>query len=77
MKKVTLLLMLAGILALSSCNMKECRCYQYQDGRWYGPNAAYTSPDTKCAALNNSTTFCNEMDDPIINPDDIAIGKKK
>lgn len=77
MKKITIILALFGAVCLSSCNVKECRCYQFVGDRWTGPNANYTSPENKCAALNNQTTLCNEMDDPILNPDDIAVGKKK
>lgn len=76
MQKLKLLLPLVCLLALSSCNMKECRCYQFVGDHWVGPNAAYTNPSYSCTSLNTSNTFCNEMDDPILNPNDIAVGKK-
>lgn len=77
MKKYAFLAAAATTLLLSSCNVKECRCYQFSNGKWTGPNASYTSPGTACNSLNNNTTQCNEMDDPIIDPNDIAVGKKK
>lgn len=77
MKKFGILMAAIGLLSLCSCNVKECRCYHFDGNRWNGPNASYTSPDTKCSSLNNNSTLCNEMDDPILNPDDIAIGKKR
>lgn len=77
MKKSALLISLVAVLALGACDTKDCRCYSYQGNRWTGPHTYTTSLGTPCSSLNNPTTYCNEMDDPIINPDDIAIGKKK
>lgn len=65
------------MLALASCDTKDCRCYDYQGNRWVGPHTTVTTAGTPCSSLNSPTHYCNEMDDPIINPDDIAIGKKK
>ena len=54
-------MMLVAVFA--SCDTKQCRCYEYVGNR--------------CDDLNTKTYFCNEMDDPILDPSDIAVGKKK
>lgn len=72
-----MLLAVAGVMALASCDTKECRCYNYQNNRWTGPFTYGTAVGTPCRELNNPNRYCNEMDDPIIDPNDIAIGKKK
>ena len=74
--KLTLLLAL-GALALASCDSKSCRCYELVGSRWTGPNTTVTTAGTRCSALNNSYRVCNEMDDPILNPDDIGVDTKK
>lgn len=77
MKKIAILLLIAGAFAMASCNTKSCRCYELNNGRWTGPFTYSTYAGTACGTLNNSTTLCNEMEEPILNPDDIAVGKKK
>lgn len=77
MKKTLLSLMAVTAILFASCDTKECRCYTLNGSRWTGPSTTYTSAGTPCASLNTSTNQCNEMDDPIIDPGDIAVGKKK
>lgn len=76
MKKILILVLVAGAGLLTSCDTKSCRCYEYVNGRWTGPSTTITLAGTACGDLNSGTTYCNEEDDPIIDPDDIAIGKK-
>lgn len=77
MKKITFLMAVLGIFFLSSCDTKSCRCYELRNSRWTGPYTTTAEYGISCSSLNNPTTYCNEMDDPIIDPDDIAIGKKR
>lgn len=77
MKKTVILLSIAGALAVASCNTKSCRCYEFNNGRWTGPFTYSAYQGTPCGNLNSTTTLCNEMEDPVLDPDDIAIGKKK
>lgn len=77
MKKLAFFIIGAALCTLASCDTKSCRCYEYSGGRWTGPRTYTTQYGTACGALNTSTTYCNEMDDPILDPNDIAIGKKK
>ncbi len=77
MKKIAILLLVAGAFAMTSCDTKSCRCYEYNNVRWTGPFTYSTYSGNPCESLNTSTTVCNEMDDPILDPDDIAVGKKK
>ena len=76
MKKILFLIAL-GSIALAACSSKQCRCYDYTGNRWTGPNTTAAVAGTPCADLNTSTRKCNEMDDPILDPNDIAVGKKK
>lgn len=77
MKKIALLILVAGTCMLASCSTKSCRCYEYVSGRWTGPITYSAMAGTPCGNLNTPTTYCNEMDDPILDPSDIANGKKK
>jgi len=77
MKKFAILLLIAGAFAMTSCNTKSCRCYEYTNGRWTGPFTYGAVAGTPCGNLNTTNTLCNEMEDPILDPDDIAVGKKK
>ena len=77
MKKIAIVCLAFLAMGLVSCNTKSCRCYDFVNGRWTGPHTAYTSPSYSCASLNTRTYFCNEMDDPILNPDEIGIDSKK
>lgn len=77
MKKILLPILAVAAVLLVSCDTKECRCYTLSGNRWVGPTTTYTVAGTPCASLNTGTDQCNEMDDPIIDPDDIAVGKKK
>ncbi|MBQ9863883.1 MAG: hypothetical protein IJM33_00930 [Bacteroidales bacterium] len=78
MKKtlVTLLLALTS-LSLASCGSKDCRCYELSGSHWTGPHTTMTAAGTRCADLNSRTLKCNEMEEPIINPDDIGVDNKK
>jgi len=76
MKKIALMILVAGTLLLASCDTKSCRCYEHINGYWTGPVTYNAMAGTPCGDLNTPTTFCNEMDDPIIDPRDIADGKK-
>ena len=73
---ITLLLTL-GAIALTSCDSKSCRCYELVGSHWTGPNTTVTAAGTRCSALNNNYRVCNEMDDPILDPNDIATDTKK
>ena len=76
--KLKLILFLAlGAIALASCDGKSCRCYELVGSRWTGPNTTVTSAGTRCSDLNNSNRFCNEMDDPILDPSDIGVDSKR
>lgn len=77
MKKIVFLILAVGTLGLTSCNTKSCRCYEYVGSRWTGPVTTSALAGTPCGNLNNPSLYCNEMDDPIIDPSDIANGKKK
>lgn len=77
MKFKLILLFALGALALASCDSKSCRCYELVNAHWTGPNTTVTTAGTRCSALNNSYRVCNEMDDPILNPDDIGVDTKK
>ena len=77
MKKISFMLVLTGVVLFASCDTKQCRCYQKSGSSWTGPVITSTSYGNNCAVLNNDNTYCNEMDDPILDPDDIAVGKKK
>ncbi len=77
MKKLAFLLLIAGTFAMASCNTKSCRCYERHSDRWTGPVTYSTYVGTPCGDLNTPTVLCNEMEDHILNPDDIAVGKKK
>jgi len=71
----------AAALLLSSCDMvlntKNCRCYELTDGRWTGPTTEVASPSRQCSSFNTASLLCNEMDEPILDPSEIAVGKKK
>lgn len=75
MKKLLIIAVCA--LALASCDSKSCRCYEMVGSRWTGPNTTLTAAGTRCSDLNNPTRKCNEMDDPILDPNDIATDTKK
>ena len=75
MKK--LLLIAICTLVLASCDSKSCRCYELVGSRWTGPNTTIAAAGTRCSELNSPTRKCNEMDDPIIDPSDIATDTKK
>ena len=77
MKKLLLSLAALSLLGLVSCGTKNCRCYDYVGGRWTDPHTVVTAPGTPCNSLNNRTEACNEMDDPIIDPNDIGQDTKK
>lgn len=77
MKKFIIALVILSALGLSSCNTKDCRCYELVGGRWTGPRTNITSAGTPCSSLNNRTVVCNEMEDPILNPDDIGVDSKR
>ena len=76
MKKATLLLAAAGLFTLASCDTKECRCYEYNGTRWIRANTT-TLAGTRCSDLNTSTYQCDEMTDPVIDPNDIGGDTKK
>ena len=75
-KTLAPLLLVSGILLLASCDTKECRCYELSGTRWTGPSTTMTTAGTRCADLNDRTRKCNEMDEPILNPDDIGVDEK-
>ena len=75
MKKI--LIIAICTLALASCDSKSCRCYSKVNSHWTGPSTTVTTAGTRCSDLNNATTKCNEMDDPILDPNDIAVDSKK
>lgn len=84
MKKSLTLLLLLGTLAMVSCNpavvsysAKECRCYELANSHWTGPHTRITSSANRCSDLNSRTRLCNEMDEPIIDPNDIGVDEKK
>lgn len=79
MKKIAILLIIAGVTTLASCTFttKNCRCYEYIGSRWTGPRTTTASAGTPCSSLNTKTYQCNEMDDPILDPNDIAEDFKK
>lgn len=77
MKKLLLPLAALAMLALASCDGKSCRCYEVVNGRWTGPATTVTAAGTRCSDLNNSYRKCNEMDDPILDPNDIGVDTKK
>ena len=77
MKKIVFsIIAIAGMLALASCDTKECRCYEYNGSRWV---KKYTSTftGTRCSDLNTSTYQCDEMSDPEIDPNSIGEDTKK
>lgn len=76
MKTKLTLLLFAGALAFASCTTKDCRCYEMTGSGWTGPHTTATIAGTPCADLNSPTRYCNEMSDPYIDPNDIAVGKK-
>ena len=76
MKKVVLSLAAVALLTLASCDTKECRCYEYTGTRWIRANTT-TIAGTPCSDLNTSTYKCDEMSDPIIDPNDIGEDTKK
>ena len=76
MKKVILTLAALGLLTLSSCDTKECRCYEYNGTRWIRSNTS-TFASSRCSDLNTSTYKCDEMTDPVIDPNDIGEDTKK
>lgn len=76
-KTLAPLLLVLGVLALTSCDSKDCRCYELSGSHWTGPYTTVTTAGTRCADLNNRTRKCNEMDEPILNPDDIGVDTKK
>lgn len=77
MKKSIITIAILGALSLASCGTKECRCYEQINSQWTGPYTTYASSSTRCAELNTRTLYCNEMNDPIIDPRDIAQDGKK
>lgn len=77
MKRRLTLILALGALALASCDSKSCRCYELVNTHWTGPNTTVTAAGTRCSDLNNSYRVCNEMDDPILDPDDIGVDTKK
>lgn len=77
MKKIILPLAATCLLALASCDGKSCRCYEMVGGRWTGPSTTVTAAGTRCNDLNSAYRKCNEMDDPILDPDDIGVDTKK
>ena len=77
MKKLLILALGTIALTLSSCDSKSCRCYELVNAHWTGPNTSYVAAGTRCSDLNNSYRKCNEMDDPILNPEDIGVDTKK
>ena len=77
MKKLLLSLAALSLLGLASCDSKSCRCYELVGNRWTGPSTTSTMAGTRCNELNTSYRMCNEMDDPILNPDDIGVDNKK
>lgn len=77
MKKILTCMALVAFLALASCGSKDCRCYEFVNGRWTGPHTTLTADGTPCSSLNSVSMLCNEMDDPILNPGDIGVDTKK
>ena len=77
MKKLLILALGTIALTLSSCDSKSCRCYELVNAHWTGPNTSYVAAGTRCSDLNNSYRKCNEMDDPILDPEDIGVDTKK
>ena len=77
MKKLFLAIAALSLLGLASCDGKSCRCYELVGKRWTGPTTTSTVAGTRCSELNTTHRVCNEMDDPIIDPDDIGVDYKK
>ena len=77
MKKIFLAIAALSLLGLASCDGKSCRCYDLVGSRWTGPSTTSTLAGTRCSELNTTRRVCNEMDDPILNPDDIGVDTKK
>lgn len=76
MKKVILTGLLAiAALALSSCDMKHCKCYVY-DGTSVVATSEYVSEGSACASLDyqNGTHYrrCIEDSEPDIDPGSIG-----
>ena len=46
-------------------------------GECWGKLAKVRWGSCRCSELNTSNRMCNEMDDPIIDPDDIGVDYKK
>ena len=77
MKKTSLLIIaVAGLMALASCDTKECRCYEYNGSRWIRTSTS-TFASSRCSDLNTSTYQCDEISDPVIDPSDIGEDTKK
>ena len=76
MKKTIPALAAIAMLTLASCDTKECRCYEYTGTRWVRTTTS-TLAGTACNSLNTDTYKCDEMSDPVIDPNDIASKKKK
>lgn len=76
MKLRPTLLIVLGAIAMASCNTKDCRCYELVGSHWTGPATTLANAGTPCSSLNSSTRKCNEMEDPILDSGDIAVGKK-
>ena len=67
-KTVFSILAVAGILALASCDTKECRCYEVSGNRVIKVTTS-TMAGTPCSDLNTPRTRkCDEMSDPELNP---------
>lgn len=77
MKKYIIALAALALFSLSSCDTKDCRCYQLVGGRWTGPHTTVATAGTPCNSLNSRTEVCNEMDDPILDPSDIGVDNKR
>lgn len=74
--KIRLAILALTAMAMASCNTKDCRCYELVGNHWTGPQTTLADAGTPCASLNSNTRKCNEMEDPILDPGDIAVGKK-
>lgn len=76
MKKIILILAVVGSVALASCDTKQCRCYEYNGTRWVRTDT-YILADRACRTMNTNTYQCDEMSDPVIDPNDIGEDYKK
>ncbi|MBP5548792.1 MAG: hypothetical protein J6X58_07895 [Bacteroidales bacterium] len=71
---------IAGLLLLSSCSTKPCRCYLLEKWGSVRVSETYIDPSTPCGELgysninpdDSSYRYCTEWDDPEIDTMDVV-----